>query len=113
MKLTPRQLEILQHALGVDQYGRGQMYRNHYCAGGEDEIVCRELVAMGYMQTFTRSWLPSYNCMATESGKAEMIAQSPEQPKLTRSQWRYRRFLSADTGRSFGEWLKDQKKVTA
>ena len=32
--LTPRQLAILQHALGLDQYGHGTFYRNHYCAGG-------------------------------------------------------------------------------
>ena len=56
--ITPAQLEILQHALGVDQYGRGEMYRNHFCAGGDDEATCRELVEMGYMATFTRSYLP-------------------------------------------------------
>ncbi len=38
--MTPRQLEILQHALGVDKYGQGDMYRNHFCAGGDDEAVC-------------------------------------------------------------------------
>jgi len=65
--LTPRQLEILRHALGVDQYGRGEMYRRHFCAGGDDETVCRELVALGFMETFVRSWLPYYNCIVTEA----------------------------------------------
>lgn len=104
--LTPRQLEILQHSLGVDQYGQGQRYRNHFCAGAGDEPTCRELVEMGYMETFVRSYLPYYNCTVTEPGKAAMLAQSPQPPKLTRSQERYRRFLHADTGESFGEWLK-------
>ncbi len=104
--LTRSQLEILQHALGVDEYGRGAMYRNHFCAGGGDEEICRELVALGFMSTFTRSYLPYYNCTVTEAGKTAMREQSPNPPKLTRSQRRYRAFLSADTGCSFGEWLK-------
>jgi hypothetical protein len=104
--LTPRQLEILQHALGVDQYGQGRMYRNHFCSGAGDEPTCRELVEMGYMETFTRAYLPYYNCTVTEAGKAAMLAQSPKPPKLSRSQLRYREFLEADTGASFGEWLK-------
>ncbi len=103
--LSKQQLEIIQHALGVDQYGRGQMYRNHFCAGGGDETICRELVDLGYMTTFTRSYLPYYNCTVTEAGKAAMLAQSPQPPKLTRSQKRYRAFLDADSGLSFREWL--------
>jgi hypothetical protein len=111
--MKPRQLEILQHALGVDKYGRGEMYRNHFCAGGDDEATCRELVALGYMRTFERSYLPYYNCTVTESGKSAMLAESPTPPKLSRSQKRYRAFLRADTGRPFGEWLKDQKGAGA
>jgi hypothetical protein len=84
------------------------MYRNHFCAGATDELVCRELVAMGYMETFVRPYLPYYNCTVTESGKAAMLEQSPKPPKLTRSQLRYRSFLDADSGESFGQWLKDQ-----
>jgi hypothetical protein len=81
------------------------MYRNHFCAGGDDEAICRELVALGYMTTFEREWLPYFNCVVTEAGKAAMLADSPKPPKLTRSQIRYRRFLDADTGESFREWL--------
>ena len=107
--MTDTQLEILQHALGMDRYGQGQQCRNHFCAGGSDEDVCRELVAMGYMSTFTRPSLPYYNCTVTESGKAAMAANSPKPPKLTRSQKRYRAYLDEDTGSSFMEWLKDQR----
>lgn len=107
--LTTRELEILQHALGVDEFGQGRMYRNHFCAGGDDEEVCRQLVALGYMETFTRSYLPYYNCTVTKTGKAAMLAESPRPPKLTRSQARYRKFLDADTGGSFKEWLKQSK----
>ena len=106
MPLTSKQLEILQHSLGVDQYGQGEMCRNHFCAGGDDEDTCRELVAMGYMTTFTRSYLPYYNCTVTDAGKRAMLAESPKSPILTRGQQRYRAYLKADSGLSFGEWLK-------
>lgn len=104
-QLTPRQLEILQHALGVDKYGQGEHYRNHYCAGGEDVTICKELVALGYMWTFERSYLPYYNCSVTNQGKMAMSDASPKPPKLTRSQARYREFLRADSGIKFIDWL--------
>lgn len=111
--LTPRQLEILQHSLGVDQYGQGEMNRNHFCAGGADEDICRELVALGYMRTFERSYLPYYNCAVTDAGKAAMLAQSPKPPKLTRGQQRYRRYLKADTGFSFRDYMEMEKAARA
>ena len=46
-------------------------------------------------------------CRVTEAGKQAVRDESPPPPKLTRSQKRYRRFLNADTGRPFREWLKD------
>ena len=109
--MTPRQIEILQHALGLDQYGQGNMYRNHFCAGGDDESVCRELVAMGYMEQFTREWLPYFNCLVTDAGKAAVKRESPSPPKLTRGQKRYRAFLDADSGLKFGEWMKQRRTV--
>lgn len=99
------QLHILQHALGVDQYGKGRMYRNHY-VGGEHE--CRPIVALGYMTEHPASEITGGDVWfrVTEAGKAAMLAESPKPPKLTRSQKRYRAFLAADTGSSFKEWLK-------
>jgi hypothetical protein len=86
-KLTAAQLQILQHSLGVDEYGRGEMYRNSFCAGGKDEDVCRELIALGYMQQHqTTEMYPYFNCSVTDSGKAAMRAESPKPPKLTRGQ---------------------------
>ena len=110
--MTERQLEILQHSLGLDQYGQGQMYRNHFCAGGSDEETCRELVALGYMvQHETTKWLPYFNCSVTDAGKEAIKRESPRAPRLSRGQKRYRAFLEADTGESFGQWLKDQSAV--
>ncbi len=115
--MTPSQLHILQHALGVDKYGQGKMYRDHFCAGGNDEVVCRELVSLGYMRTWRGAdengqvtGYPYYNCSVTEEGKAAMLSASPAPPKLTRSQRRYREFQKADTGTSFREWLRWEKE---
>lgn len=118
--MTQEQLHILQHSLGVDKYGRGEMYRNHFCAGGSDETICRELVALGYMETWPGAdengrvaHYPYYNCSVTEAGKAAMLAEGPKPPKLTRSQQRYRQWLdgAADAGWSFGDWLKRAREV--
>lgn len=105
--MTPRQLEILQHTLGLDKYGAGASNRNYFCAGPDDEATCRELIALGYMQQHdTTEWLPYFNCSATKAGKEAVRRESPAPPKLTRGQKNYRRFLDADTGMSFGEWMK-------
>lgn len=108
MTVTPRHLEILQHALGADRYGNHGGHRNHFCAGGEDEKLCRELVAAGLMWNWEREWLPYYNCSVTEAGRQYIRDNSPAPPKLTRGQKRYREWLNvADVfGGTFGEWLK-------
>jgi hypothetical protein len=114
--MTERQLEILQHAVGADKYGHTRRFadRNHFCAGVEDEPDCRELVAMGYMrQHETTQVFPYFNCSVTDAGRKAMREASPETPKLTRSQKRYRRFLGADPGCSFREWLKYERQETA
>lgn len=109
--LIPRQLEILQHALGVDQYGRipegfSGYTRNHFCAGVSDEPDCRELVSRGLMQRHvTTEPFPYYNCSVTDAGKKVVREESPKPPKLSRSQQRYRRFLRADLGCSFREFM--------
>jgi hypothetical protein len=108
MSLSAEQLSILQHALGVDKYGQGEMYRNHFCAGVDDEPICRSLVDAGLMYVFrpNASPYPYYNCSVTEAGKQAVREQSPAPPKLTRSQKRYREYLAADSGLSFHEWLR-------
>lgn len=107
--MTVRQLQILQHAIGADEYGRRKRYseRNHFCAGAADEPDCRELVALGYMrQHQTTEVFPYFNCSVTDAGITAMMRESPCPPKLTRSQQRYQRFLNHDSSMSFREWLK-------
>ena len=114
--MTPRQLEIIQHALGCDQYGRSPKgctpyYRNQYCAGGDDEAVCRALVELGFMQQHkTTEWLPYFNCSVTPAGIKAMRDESQAPPKLTRSQKRYRDYLNADLDISFREYMKLEAK---
>ena len=98
MKLTKRQLEILQHALGVDEYGRlpegfTDYSRNYFCAGPDDEQMCRQLVEMGYMKTFQ-------NCIVTLEGMKAVREDSPKPPKSTRSQQRYQQFLDCGGARA-------------
>ena len=124
--MTPRQLEILQHALGCDQYGQSAhrrgvaahrdyfpYNRNHFCAGAADEPDCRALVESGFMQQHkTTEWLPYFNCSVTENGIKAMRKESPAPPKLTRSQLRYQEFLDVSDawGYSFREFLRIQKE---
>jgi hypothetical protein len=115
MKLTESQLHILQHTLGLDQYGRGKEYRNHFCAGVNDEKVCRELVEMGCMQQHqTTKLLPYFNCSVTDWGRMKMHEQSPEPPRLSKSKKRYLEYIEvADCFESFRHWLayKQHRKL--
>lgn len=103
--MKTEQLHILQHSLGVDQYGLGTMYRNHY-VGGEQE--CRPLVALGFMIERPASELTGGDPLfqVTDAGKRAVREESPKPPKLTRSKQRYLRFLREDSSLKFGEWLK-------
>lgn len=107
-------LHVLQHALGRDErgqsrHGRGD-YRNHFCAGegSEDFATCREAVAQGLMVEHPPSALSGGDSVfvVTDAGKAYVAEHSPPAPKLTRDQRRYRAWLDADCGLTFGEWLR-------
>jgi hypothetical protein len=117
--MTPQQLEILQHALGVDEYGRSprgfsDFTRNYICADGEDEQTCRELVAIGLMaQRRTTESFPYFNCVVTDEGIAAMRKESPQAPKISRARQRYLDFLDwADAyGGTFRDYLRWRKET--
>ncbi|MEK9505132.1 hypothetical protein [Gaopeijia maritima] len=108
--VDPRGLQILQHALGLDQYGRGTGYRNHFVTGpgSKDWDDCRALTEAGLMEMRGGSELSGGDAVfhVTDRGRAAVRAHSPEPPRLTRSQRRYARYLAMDTGMPFGEWLR-------
>jgi hypothetical protein len=113
--MTPAQLHILQHALGLDQYGQGTQYRNHYVCGpghhGYDD--CRALVSAGLMvERPPHELYGGDSCFTvTDAGKEAVLRESPDPPKLTRGQKRYREWLRADCGMKFGEWLRERSNV--
>jgi hypothetical protein len=108
--MNPRQLEILQHSLGVDQYGLGPQYRNHFCAGPNNVDHCRALADLGLMREYPPTQLTGGDPLfvVTDEGKRQMHAVSPEPPKRTRSQRRYDAYLAADGDLPFGAWLRTQ-----
>lgn len=118
-KLTVEQLHILQHALGVDKYGVGVQYRNHFAAGEKDFAKCRELVTHGMMREEPpRAIYGGYPMFfVTYKGKLAVHAQSPEPPpeeKLTRAQRKYRAWLESELGMTFFEfvrWLDRDKEA--
>ena len=109
--MTPAQLHILQHSLGVDQYGRGRQYRNHFVTGPgtTDFPACRALVDMGFMEDHgSQSGFDGDHLFwVTEVGRKAMLAESPAPPKVSRSKQRYQQYLNvADCFESFGHYLK-------
>lgn len=105
-------LHILQHSLGLDQYGEGRQYRNHFCTGpgSTDFDDCRALVADGLMTERAGNALSGGDSVFQVTPKGiDYVAlnspQRPPEPKLTRSQKRYREYLRAESSLSFAEWI--------
>ena len=108
--MHPRLLHILQHSLGVNGYGIGPQYRNHFCAtfNSPDFILCTQLVVTGYMHAHgSKGELTggSHLFTVTPQGIAAVAMHSPPAPTFTRSQLRYRQWLNLDTGQSFSDWI--------
>jgi hypothetical protein len=114
--MNPELLHILQHSLGVDQYGRGTRYRNRFVTGPEsfDFRKCKELCGLGLMEDCgPHSSLGGMHIfLVTEKGVREMSDHSPKPPKLTRPQKKYQDFLMADTGIRFSDWIKIKRSQT-
>lgn len=101
-------LGALQHSLGVDRFGRGEQYRNHFCSGegcdGYDDLV--EMVELGLMTRRESKYLGGNSMFyVTDAGRAYVAEHSPAPPKLSRSQQRYQRYLDADSNLTFRAWL--------
>lgn len=108
--LRSEHLHILQHSLGLDRYGQGNPYRNHFVtgAGATDYPLCTALVTAGLMTRRAGNELTGGDdCFhVTDAGRVYVTEHSEPAPKLTRSQQRYLDFLNADSGMRFGEWLR-------
>lgn len=109
-------LHILQHSLGLDDYGSGDPYRNHFSSGPDCDhyALCRELVGMGLMvERGPRPGVfPDSTFFVTDAGRLVVQEQSPTPPKISRSKRRYREWLAADgAGMTFGEWIRRSPEV--
>jgi hypothetical protein len=71
-KISDRQMQILRHALGLDNSRLER--RNHYAPAAQEEGDCADLETKGLMVHFTRSWLPGPIYQCTNAGKA--VAES-------------------------------------
>ena len=104
--MTPSQLQILRHSLGLDAHGHGRPYRNHYVAGGDDVAVCDSLVALEHMSrrvgTELSGGAPTYH--VTAKGRAA-AAPTIRHKKPTRYQV-WLKLADAFSDLSFGDWLK-------
>ena len=103
-------LHILQHARGLDQYGQGTWYRNHYCpgVGDQSEKDCEALAAAGLMKNHGNRALSAGPVFTvTPAGDDYIRKNSPPAPKVSRGRRRYREWIEiADAVGPFGEWLK-------
>lgn len=101
--LGKRVLSILQHTLGLDEYGisrspsQPEGYRNHFVASeGHHEwsylMTCKE---HGLLEQHGARVISGGSpwFSVTSAGRAYVAQYSPKPPKLTRGQQRYQRFL--------------------
>lgn len=105
-----KSLQIMQHTIGVDQYGRGEQYRNHFVTGeGSDDFdTCNQLVNKGLMAVRRNHPLSGGDdCFwLTDAGKQFVAEHSPEHPRISRGKARYGRYLEyGDSFHSFKDFL--------
>lgn len=102
---TPRQIELLQHTLGLSADNRVS-HRNHFVAGnGHHNMPDLQLLEnFGLMRrASTPAFLPAGDIVfcATEAGRSIAASALP----LPRERTRYEDFLDYDGGMTFGEYL--------
>ncbi|MBN3003378.1 hypothetical protein JW897_06460 [Chromobacterium alkanivorans] len=87
--MKPELLKILQHTVGVNEYGLGEQYRNHYAAGGDDVTRCRELVSAGLMREHPASEMTGGSpwFAVTAAGLAAITQHSPRQTRPDNAAW--------------------------
>jgi hypothetical protein len=91
-------LHILQHSLGLDEYGQGRQYRNHFVTGpgSKDWDACRALTDAGLMtENKGHALLPVGDSVfyVTPAGIDFVATNSPKPPKVSRNRRRYAAFM--------------------
>lgn len=115
--MDAKQLHILQHSLGLDEYGRGTFYRNRFVTGvgSKDHADCMALHEQGFMTRVANVEMFGGDdyFTVTELGKLAVVEDSPAPPKLTRSQQNYQDWLNYDSSLSFIEYVKMKSHLRA
>lgn len=108
--MTPKQLNILRHSLGLDDHGIGRQYRNRFVTGpgSTDWGDCKSLVQQGLMSERANvTVFGGDSCFwVTDSGKAAVNAATPVPEKVSRGRRRYLTYIRGPWSMTFGEWLK-------
>lgn len=111
MNLLDSDYKILHHALGISAEQR-KPYRNHYVTGDgcSNMQQIQRLCAAGLMvKAICPGFLSNSDqlFLVTEEGRNEAMRTLPNQPTLTRSQKRYRRYLQYGSDESFIDWMRN------
>ncbi len=112
-------LNILQHALGLDQYGEGVPFRNHFVTGtgSRDYEDCCALVEAGLMAPHNGGLLTDgrESCSTVPcEGKSYVATQSPRRPldvRIPGSPPRYRGYQEVRVGVTFADWIHDVQEM--
>lgn len=110
-ELTPEQLRVLRHMLGIDkpEQDHPKPYRDYYCANPGDPTLV-ELARAGAVRLYdTRGGYEWYTC--TDAGRAAGIA-SHKPIRYSAAKRRYIRFLSLREcypDLSFRQYLTDPR----
>jgi hypothetical protein len=92
-------LKILQHSLGLDQYGQGNQHRCHFVTDASPKNtahrICMQAVADGLMTRRDGNALTGGDDVffVTPAGVEFVRVNSPKPPKVSRAKARYRRWL--------------------
>ncbi|UXF74611.1 hypothetical protein K7574_21190 (plasmid) [Stenotrophomonas maltophilia] len=113
--LTPEQLHVLRHALGVGTAGTDRAYRNHFVtgSGGTDHVLCTGLVEAGMMIRHSGTALSGGDDVftVTELGRTAAVTVAVV-PPLSRSKRRYQAYLQSDSNVTFIDWLRTRNGST-
>lgn len=104
--LTDGEKNVLFHTLGLD-YG-DECFRNHFLAGDghHDQVHIEGLLRKGHFETGKKANGGTYYHATLEASILARELKAAQEPKLTRSQARYRQYLKCDSSMTFFEWIR-------
>jgi hypothetical protein len=104
-ELTKGEEQVLFHTLGLD-YG-DTCFRNSFLAGDghHDQVHIEGLLRKGLFETGKVANGGTYYYATLQASFMAKELKASREPKLTRSQARYRQYLKCDSSMAFFEWI--------